>query len=148
MKYIKNFENLEIDKRSEELNNICFEYLAFLYDEGFSTQITKLGFSSNEFEVSIVKYKKLPNSETGPGSIEIRGTFRWLDIKDDIIPFYEILKDKYTLVDYFGSKANYPAYIEIYTSTEEFYVCDYELEDLKFENILSITFRVFDIKNK
>lgn len=144
MKYIKHFENLEIDKRSEELNNICFEYLAFLYDEGFSTQITKR-FGSNEFGVSIVKYKKLPNSETGPGSLKIRGKFRWLDIKDDIIPFYEILKDKYTLVDYFGSKANYPAYIEIYTSTDEFYVSDYELEDLKFENILSINFKVVSV---
>lgn len=138
MRYIKYYENIDINKEKEDIKNICFEYLAFLYDEGFNVQIVKInGLNTYDFELSISKYKDIETLK--------KEHFKWIDVRDDIIPFYEILKDKYTLIDYFGGKANCEAYIEIFDSFTEYYICDYELEDLKLNDILSISFRVSKI---
>ena len=89
MKYLKPFN--ENKDNTEELQDLCDSYFAYLYDEGFEVRISTgiLDERSPSWHIKINK----PNS-SGPTY-----NFSWNDIKDYLIPFLQILlrkEDLYT----------------------------------------------------
>lgn len=91
MIYLKRFnEKIQWNKDRPELLKFCEEYLAYLLDEGFDISV-RLHEKENR------AYK---NGIRDEGYISItnkKGTFRWNDIKEDFIPFLEMLVMKYDL---------------------------------------------------
>lgn len=88
MKHLKRFNEDKFSLKNEdiedELRELCNDYLSYLIDSGFYINI----FSANDTYITISK--KENNSITHP-------IFSWLDVKDDIIPFIEILKSNYKI---------------------------------------------------
>lgn len=79
MKHLKKFNESHSDK-VQEIRQFCEEALIELIDKGYSIDISKL---HNSIKVSLVKNNK---------------SFYWVDIKDKVIPFLEILIDNYELI--------------------------------------------------
>jgi|688.fasta_scaffold1249773_1 hypothetical protein len=78
--YIRKFnEDINI---TDELKEFCNNSLAFLIDEGFSVRC----IYTERFYTRISIHK--------PGT-----TFNWFDVRDDIIPFMDILSKKYKVSD-------------------------------------------------
>jgi hypothetical protein len=81
MKYLKRFfESLVGSGTKEELQKFCNENLAYLLDEGFEIVVD----SYTECYV-LVFYS-------------IGADFYFRNIKNDFIPFFEFLKNKYTII--------------------------------------------------
>lgn len=80
MKHLKPFN--ENKDNTEELQDLCDSYFAYLYDEGFEVKIS-IGILDERF----IKINK-PNS-SGPTY-----NFSWNDIKDYFIPFLQSLLRK------------------------------------------------------
>jgi hypothetical protein len=93
MRYLKKFnESASQEVTIDELVKFCDEYLAYLKDSGFDITITKPAdvlkkYTSHLNYISIKLFKK--------GNINYK--FDWSEIKDDFIPFFEILITKYKL---------------------------------------------------
>lgn len=96
MKYLKKFNENKSNFDYDSLLEFCEESLVNLTDEGYDITIT--GWDSN-YKIYIVKS-------------EINGYFYWDDVKDDFVQFYELLKDKYSLFDYYNDIFN-PCYVEL-----------------------------------
>ncbi len=80
MRYLIKFnEALEPDK---ELVTFCEENLSYLLDTEFSLRIDEY---SNRSEINIKSISK--------------DGVNWEDMKDDFIPFFELLNSKYEIVD-------------------------------------------------
>ena len=82
MKYLKQFESKTqremINDFIDEVKNFSSELLAYLTDMG-----CKIKFNQLPFNIGII--------------LDFDGFVRWDDIKQYILPFYEILKDTYYL---------------------------------------------------
>jgi hypothetical protein len=76
MKYLKKF-NENSDSFSTELESFCKEYLAYIIDRGFEVVV--------KGKYIIIASQKIE--------------FNWIDIQDDFLSFYEMLKTKYSLVN-------------------------------------------------
>lgn len=90
MKYIKKF-NESMSPREfvylrNELEKFCDENLAYLKDSGYTIHL-----ASDEGKITIIIVK------TGLDNNKAK-KFTWNEIKDDFIPFYELLKSIYNLV--------------------------------------------------
>jgi hypothetical protein len=93
MIHLKRFnEKIQWNRDRPELLKFCEEYLAYLLDEGF--------------DVSVRLYEKKNRSyrdgirDEGYISIQSKNnTFKWNDVKEDFIPFLEMLVIKYDLVE-------------------------------------------------
>jgi hypothetical protein len=93
MIHLKRFnEKIQWNRDRPELLKFCEEYLAYLLDEGF--------------DVSVRLYEKenrlYRNGIRDEGYISIQSknnTFKWNDVKEDFIPFLEMLVIKYDLVE-------------------------------------------------
>jgi hypothetical protein len=87
MKYLKLFENFYIEDFINELKEVSEMYLAYLLD-------------NDNIKVSVYTY------EDSCVAIEVHTdnhqNIRWIDVKDHLIPFIEIINKKYKLVPAFG----------------------------------------------
>ncbi len=83
MKYLKKFNESESIINYSDIKKFCEDNLAYLIDSGFSVDVS---FHSNG-EFLIVKLLKIEN--------DMYLHFYWDDIKDDFIPFLQVLSDKY-----------------------------------------------------
>ena len=91
MKYLKKY-NESVDSKLLELQEFCNSYLAYLIDAGFSVKCNHPShYDENENMINIQKLIA-PNN----GLIK-RGSFSWNQIKDDFIPFYDVLSKKYSV---------------------------------------------------
>jgi hypothetical protein len=81
MKYLKLYENYY---SKTELNNFCEENLALLLDKGFN---------------SYIKTTNLVIKNGRKDKIMDRKEFKWDDVKSDIIPFLELLREYYIISD-------------------------------------------------
>ena len=91
MKYLKLFENHSWDQKPyEEFENFCKMHLAFLSDEGIEVE-TRNNFNLNRFQFSI-KGEEVPFYNN-----TINLPFNYEDIKDNFIPFMEMLNDRYDI---------------------------------------------------
>ena len=90
MRYLRRFN----ESITDDLEIFCKENLAYLIDEGFKVDvgIYKIGYSDsmldNQVKIEIHNFY-FPNWTK----------FTWDDVKDDVIPFLEILRDKYSFFE-------------------------------------------------
>ena len=98
MKYLKKY-NESVDDKLLELQEFCNSYLAYLIDDGFNIKCNKgNGFLLINIEKNIKMLSRI-NSVTELNNNFIKGLFKWDDIKDDFIPFYNILSNKYNILE-------------------------------------------------
>ena len=130
MKFLKKInESFNESANEDEVKDFCSDNLAYLTDDDFS--------------LSVYKY--------GDGVIEImlnknEGNFGWLDIKDDFIPFIELLKSKYNITNTEGYKSSSSLFSPIkffgdrHSDTREYLVREVLNDDvrdeLKFKSIV------------
>ena len=116
MRYLKNF-NEALRKASltpytdlkKELEEFCDTYLAYLKDKGFIIYIKKDdNYTTIKSQVTIT----ISRPFAGDGLVTYRNPFKWVDIMDDFIPFYQVLKSKYKLI---------PTYILTYDAYNQTY---------------------------
>lgn len=101
MRYIKTFESHDEDYEDEvifreELQTFCDDYLAFLKDDGYSVSITERNHKY-EYRIRLMKLVK-----TKTPSLYEKAEFDWNNIKEDFIPFLEVLDSTYN-IDSYGS---------------------------------------------
>ncbi len=102
MKYLKSY-NESIDNKILELQEFCESNLAYLIDDGFQVTVTNGQYGNKDS--TIINIKKNVKMLSRVNSIEqlnnnfINGLFKWDDVKDDFIPFYDILSNKNNIVE-------------------------------------------------
>jgi hypothetical protein len=92
MRYLKTFENLgQFTGGVNEIETFIKNNLAYILDEGFIYKVdfAKYGGRFN-YQVRIYKIEQKDNNRK-------QVIFKWENIKDDFIPFLELLNDTYTL---------------------------------------------------
>ena len=95
MRYLKTFENLNyFTSGVNEIETFIKNNLAYILDEGFIYKVDfkKYGGRFN-YQVRIYKIEQKGNNRR-------QLFFRWENIKDDFIPFLELLNENYTLDSY------------------------------------------------
>lgn len=93
MKHLKPFN--ENKDNTEELQDLCDSYFAYLYDEGFEIQIE--GQESSGYVIKIVKPTVERNFSINPLCLWGNQTFTWDEIKDYFIPFTQQLLKNHDL---------------------------------------------------
>lgn len=148
MKYLKYYEDIEddnIEKFSNELTELkdfCENYLAYLLDDGFELSFKRKGipylrtFQKRSYNYEITLTKRFNNRI----SEDFGDTFDSTEIENYFIPFIEILKNNYSILN---SEITVGFWDDIVGSTCEY---DQDVKDLieKFEqqNIMSIKLQV------
>ena len=123
MKYLKKYKLFE-DNLSDELEleiaELCYNQLAYLFDDsGFKYNIS----SEDDYTVLELDYDD--------EDADIYG-FDWHFVKDEIIPFIEILDDKYNLME-----------IQFYCEGgNEYHNVDDVLNDFDIDGVMSIHFLI------
>lgn len=97
MKYLRKFlENKfqeNIDSLLIEINKFCKDNLVYLIDEGFEVKV-EYSTGKSAFYIDIHKIQeRLPRLQ----DVERKSSFYWREIKEDFIPFFEMLDIKYHL---------------------------------------------------
>ena len=89
MKYLRSFNEsdvlLDMIGITDDLEIFCKENLAYLIDEGFKVNVDR---TYKEVKIQIHNFY-FPNWTK----------FTWDDVKDDVIPFLEILREKYSFFE-------------------------------------------------
>lgn len=93
MIHLKRFnEKIQWNRDRPELLKFCEEYLAYLLDEGFDVSVRLYEKENRSYRDGI--------RDEGYISIQSKNnTFKWNDVKEDFIPFLEMLVIKYDLVE-------------------------------------------------
>jgi ubiquinone biosynthesis protein COQ9 len=95
MRYLKTFENLNyFTKGVSEIETFIKNNLAYILDEGFTYKVNFKYYGGRMNY--IIKIHKI--EQKGNNRREL--IFNWEELKDDIIPFLELLNDAYTLDSY------------------------------------------------
>lgn len=82
MRYLRKFN----ESINDDLQSFCNDNLAYLIDEGFRVKVDRT--ENNQVKIEIHKFY-FPNWTK----------FTWDDVKDDVIPFLDILRDKYSFFE-------------------------------------------------
>lgn len=99
MKHLVYFNESKESKQSKILNDFCLDYLAYLLDYGFKINIVTRNHnpsdpSSFNSTLSDSEYRiSIKNSYASFGTRNKK--FTWESVKDEIVPFIEILNEKY-----------------------------------------------------
>ena len=95
MRYLKTFESLvKFTTSTYEIETFIKNNLAYILDEGFTYKVNfKFYGGRMNYPVKIHKIEQKDNNRK-------QIIFDWESIKDDLIPFLELLNDKYTLDSY------------------------------------------------
>ncbi len=91
MKYLRKYQ----ENSNTDLKNFCNSHLSYLIDAGFD-----LGFNYRIGAIFIAKQNNggLMNVDPGDGfTADLFKTFKWVDIKDEFIPFLELLAKRYNI---------------------------------------------------
>lgn len=129
MRYIKTFESHDDEDYEnekifrKELQIFCDGYLAYIFDDGFSVSLTE---KNHKYEYR-VRLMKLVKARTA--SLYEKAEFDWNDIKEDFIPFLEMLNTSYN-IDSYGSD------IEV-TFIENLQHNEYNLEKIESDDFKS-----------
>jgi hypothetical protein len=95
MRYLKTFENLgQFTGGVKQIETFIKNNLAYILDEGFTYKVN-FKFYGGRMNY-IVKIHKIEQK----GNNRRQLFFRWENIKDDFIPFLELLNENYTLDSY------------------------------------------------
>ena len=82
MRYLRRFN----ESITDDLQSFCNDNLAYIIDEGFRVKVDR--YEDNQVKIEIHKFY-FPNWTK----------FTWDDVKDDVIPFLDILRDKYSFFE-------------------------------------------------
>lgn len=95
MKYLKKFENLDyFSDGVYEIEKFIKDNLAYILDDGFTYKVNFKRYNGKfNYKVLIHKIEQIGNNRK-------QKIFYWESVKDDFIPFFELLNDKYTLESY------------------------------------------------
>ena len=100
MKYLKKFFESFGDKNIiEELQKFCNENLAYLIDEGFEVRV----IWTPNCNALRIKFSKIGKNFPHLRDVERSKSFYWREIKDDFIPFFEMLDSKYEICGTFNN---------------------------------------------
>jgi hypothetical protein len=95
MRYLKTFENLgQFTGGVKQIETFIKNNLAYILDEGFTYKVNFKYYGGRMNY--IIKIHKIEEKNNTRKQI----VFNWKDIKDDVIPFLELLNDTYTLDSY------------------------------------------------
>jgi hypothetical protein len=95
MRYLKTFENLgQFTGGVKQIETFIKNNLAYILDEGFTYKVNFKYYGGRMNY--IIKIHKI--EQKGNNRREL--IFNWEELKDDIIPFLELLNDAYTLDSY------------------------------------------------
>jgi len=95
MRYLKTFENLNyFTSGVNEIETFIKNNIAYILDEGFTYKVNFQKYNDRfNYPVRIHKVEQKDNTRK-------QLIFDWVNIKDDLIPFLELLNDTYTLESY------------------------------------------------
>lgn len=95
MRYLKTFENLgQFTGGVKQIETFIKNNLAYILDEGFTYKVNFKYYGGRmNYIVKIDKIEQKGNNRR-------QLFFKWENIKDDFIPFLELLNDTYTLDSY------------------------------------------------
>jgi hypothetical protein len=98
MRTIKLFEDFNTPQDFiKELKDFCEMYLAYLIDEGFEVKVTEE--KGDTYVLDIEKVSVYANYTVGNyGVRNIDNSFKWVEVVDHFIPFYQMLSREYNLV--------------------------------------------------
>ena len=99
MKYNESIKEIDFDKLVNDFKNLSNECLAYLVDDGFTISIRKDGnpFVGYYISFSLTIEKTIGNPDEGGRYIS--ENFSWKDIKDDFIPYLQMVKEKFLIRD-------------------------------------------------
>jgi hypothetical protein len=99
MRTIKLFEDFNTPQDFiKELKDFCEMYLAYLIDEGFEVNVINM-MHDDDLVLSIEKISSFTNYTDGPhGTRIIDNSFKWSEVSDHFIPFFQMLSKEYYLV--------------------------------------------------
>jgi hypothetical protein len=116
MKYLQSYKMFEGKVKSDDLINIhelCNNHLAYLLDDGFLVNTKGI----NTIYINITK----PYIRDHEDNIIDKPTFKWNDIKYDVIPLLLLLKDKIDIVSFWSKSDDFnKSYKEYYSGDSEF----------------------------
>lgn len=101
MKHLIYFNESKEPEQSKILNSFCVNYLAYLLDDGFKINVVTRHYnpsdpSSFNSTLSESEYRiSIKNSYASFGTRNKK--FTWDSVKDEIVPFIEILNEKYKI---------------------------------------------------
>ena len=100
MKYLKKFFESFGDKNIiEELQNFCNENLAYLLDEGYQVRVI---WTPNCNAWRLV-FEKVKREAAHLRDSERINSFYWREVKDDFLPFFEMLDSNYEICGTFNN---------------------------------------------
>jgi hypothetical protein len=103
MEYLKSYKVFEGKVTSDDLikiKELCNNSLAYLLDDGFLVSVKGV----NTIYINITK-SKIDN---------IVRTFKWNEIKDEVIPLFLLLQDKIGIISFFKKSNDFNSYKEYY----------------------------------
>ena len=103
MIHLKNFkEGFGQNLDEQELREFCEMYLAFLMDDGFEVDISKIRENSitDYWRVKIYRLIKI-------GHINKYDKFSWNSVKDKFIPFFKMLNNNYIIKTNYGYQVKF-----------------------------------------
>jgi hypothetical protein len=90
MRYLKLFEGFD----KESLADLCDSCLAYLMDDGYEYEIQQFHW----LDYKIIKFdNKLIENKSSYWPYRNENFFKWSDVKDQIIPFLEMLSRQYRI---------------------------------------------------
>jgi hypothetical protein len=156
MKHLKRFNESTLDK--EEVQDFCETHLAYLIDEGLEVECYQFNESNKEVAYITLGYK-LENDSHNLSPYEYNFP-SWNDIKDNIIPFFTHLSNKYDLLKngkevcisyvttYFAIDDNFQKKPQVYNSGNNFKFTLKDIINDKTEVLgkLNGRFRILEIR--
>jgi len=113
MKHLKKFNESTLDQ--EEIQDFCETHLAYLIDEGLEVECYQFNESNKEVAYITLGYK-LENDSHNLSPYEYNFP-SWDEIKDNIIPFFKHLSNKYDLLKK-GGKEVWISYVTTTDNTQ------------------------------
>lgn len=128
MKYLKKFNESKFgtQKGKNSLKEFCNDYLANFLDEGFLLAIQtdeEANMTSGSYIITIGTKFPDVNSLLSGYLRDTENEFKWVDIKDSIIPFITVLSESYVIDE---------IYFDIKDTRENFNI---SVDDLISDNI-------------
>ena len=115
MKHLKKFNESTSGLDKEEIQDFCETHLAYLIDEGLEVECYQFNESNREVAYITLGYKLENNSHNlSPYEYNFPS---WNDIKDNIIPFFKHLSNKYDLLKK-GGKEVWISYVTTTDNTQ------------------------------
>ncbi len=98
MIHLKRFnEGIKWNKDRPVLLKFCEEHLAYLLDEGFDVSVRLHKMENSAYKNGIRDEGYISLTSNKENNVFKRNSFKWNDVKEDLIPFLEMLIIKYEL---------------------------------------------------